>query len=56
MQAEHYKVENERLLRILAESDQFKNFRDLMPENIEAVRTLDKSKRPATACHGKITK
>ena len=52
LQVEHYKVENERLLKILAETDQFKNFRDLVPENIDAVRTLDKQ-RPATA---KVTK
>lgn len=53
LQAEHYKVENERLLKILAESDQFKNFKELVPENIGAVRTLDKKQRPAT---GKVTK
>jgi hypothetical protein len=50
LQAEHYKLDNERLIKLLASTKEFKNFAEFAQDSGASVRYLDPDRQPTT-CH-----
>lgn len=48
LQAEHYKLDNERLLKLLASTNEFKNFAEFAADSGGSVRYMDPQKMPKT--------
>ena len=48
LQAEHYKVDNERLIKLLASTKEFKNFGEFAADSGSSVRYLDPQRNPTT--------
>jgi|TARA_B110000285_G_C15021219_1_gene561677 hypothetical protein len=46
LSAEHYKLDNERLLKLLASTNEFKNFAEFAADSGGSVRYLDPQKQP----------
>lgn len=44
LQAEHYKIDNQRLIKLLASTKEFKNFAEFAADSGEGVRYLDPQK------------
>lgn len=52
LQAEHYKQDNDRLIKLLASTKEFANFGEFATDSGQAVRYLDSERQPAK-CHPK---
>ena len=50
LQAEHYKADNQRLVKLLASTKEFANFGEFATDSGAAVRYLDPERQPTT-CH-----
>ena len=50
MQVEHYRKDNERLIKLLASTKEYENFGEFAIDSGEGVRYLDPERQPST-CH-----